>query len=108
MFFRFTLILASHKVEEPPIKIRKSDRLPSERSKFTTKCFICGKVQLKKDQDVYYLVKVLTKEGEATIKSACKEKLSSYYLETEDTDLIAIELKYHKPCFNTFTYGYRI
>ena len=63
---------------------------------------------MKKDQDVYYLVKVLTKKGEATIKSACKEKLSSYYLETEDTDLIARELKYHKPCFNTFTYDHSI
>ena len=63
---------------------------------------------MKKDQDVYYLVNVLTKEGETTIKSACKEKLSSHYLEIEVTDVIARELKYHKPCFNIFTYRYNI
>ena len=99
------MILASHKVEEAPTKRRNSERLSSKKSKFPTKCFICGKEQLKKDQDVYYLVKVLTKEGKA--KSACKEKLPSYYLEIEDIDLIR-ELKYHKPCFNTITYGYSI
>ena len=44
------------------------------------------------------LGKCLTKEDKTTIKSACKEKLSSYYLEIEDTDVIARELKYHKPC----------
>ena len=81
------MILASHKVEEPPTKRRKLERLSPKKSKFLTKCFICGKEQLKKDQDLYYLVKVLTKEGKATIiKSACKEKLPWYYLEIEDTD----------------------
>ena len=102
------MILASHKVEEPPTKRRKLERLSPKKSKFLTKCFICGKEQLKKDQDLYYLVKVLTKEGETTIKSACKEKLPWYYLKIEDTDLIARELKYHKLCFSTFTYGYSI
>ena len=106
--FQVHLDSASHKVEEQPTKKRKSERLSSEKSKFLTKCFICGKEQLEKDQDDYYLVIVLTKEGKATIKSACKEKLPSYYLEIEDTDLIARELKYHKPCFNTFTYIYSI
>ena len=93
------MILASHKVEAAPTKRRNSERLSSKKSKFPTKCFICGKEQLKKDQDAYYLVKVLTKEGKA--------KLPSYYLEIEDIDLIG-ELKYHKPCFNTIIYGYNI
>ena len=44
------------------------------------------------------LSKCLTKEFETTVKSTCKEKLSSYYLEIEDNDVIARELKYHKPC----------
>ena len=67
----------------------------SNKFLFPPECFICG---------IYR--KQCTKDGEQTIWLAAEHKLPLFYRKNKAVNLISNELRFHKSCYKTFTYGY--
>jgi hypothetical protein len=73
---------------------------------FPKECFICGKKRIQRNKKDIVPRLVTTCQAEATIKAAARDKMSSFYYEISEVDLIAKELQYHEACYKSFTHGY--
>ena len=115
------MILSSRHASAPATECftpgRRSERVSSEETNstevhlnrsniFSDECFICGKYRLQQSKQDKFPRKLVTKDGEISIKKAARDKMHSFYYENESVDLIARELKFHDSCYTTFTFGY--
>ena len=98
----------------PPTHLLRSDvgsspaAVPSRKHILPVECLICKRTQYIKERSsgkrrVEHLVRCETKMGGQLVRAAILRKDERVLLHVQDKDLVAVEVRYHKSCYSSYT-----